>query len=141
MLTLQRSNFSVLHITDEIIGKNVLDSIHPDFHDSVMKNIEKDLREEISPSVVLQMIRLDGTTIFVEGRGVRTSFGGKPAIQVALRDISESKRAENALRESEEKYRTLIERANDGIVVIQDNIVKMCNHYITEFWGEGQSIR
>ncbi len=122
---------------DEIIGKNVLDSIHPDFHDSVMKNIEKDLREEISPSLVLQMIRLDGTSIIVEGRGVRTSLGGKPAIQVALRDISESKRAENALRESEEKYRTLIERANDGIVVIQDNIVKMCNHYITEFWGGG----
>ena len=248
---------------DEIIGKNVLDSIHPDFHDSVMKNIEKDLKEEISPSLVLQMIRLDGTSIIVEGRGVRTSLGGKPAIQVALRDITERKHTENALRESEgklnamlqsipdimsmmdeeltimwanepakryfgkdivgkkcyevyhliqgpcepypcltlkafldgkthqhettvidsqgenrffectatvalrdnsgkpvavleisrditdkkkaddelreseEKYRTLIERANDGIVVIQDNIVKMCNHYITDFWGGG----
>ncbi len=31
---------------DEIIGKNVLDFIHPDFHDSVMKNIEKDLKDE-----------------------------------------------------------------------------------------------
>ncbi len=58
-------------------------------------------------------------------------------IQVAIRDVSESKRAENALRESEEKYRILIERANDGIVVIQDNIVKMCNQYIIGFWGEG----
>jgi len=121
--------------SDEIIGKNVLDSIHPDFHDSVLKNIEKDLKEEISPSLVLQMIRLDGTSIIVEGRGVRTSLGGKPAIQVALRDITERVHTEDALRENEEKYRNLVERANDGIVVIQDNIVKMCNHYVTEFWG------
>jgi PAS domain S-box-containing protein len=120
---------------DEIIGKNVLDSIHPDFHDPVMKNIEKDLKEEISPSLVLQMIRLDGTSIIVEGRGVRTSLGGKPAIQVAMRDITERKRAEDALRNSEEKYRTLIDRANDGICVIQDSVIKMCNARLTEFWG------
>jgi PAS domain S-box-containing protein len=120
---------------DEIIGKNVLDSIHPDFHDSVMKNIEKDLKDEISPSLVLQMIRLDGTSIIVEGRGVRTSIGGKPAIQVAIRDISESKRAEAALHESEEKYRTLINQANDVISIVQDGTIKMCNPRLAEFWG------
>jgi PAS domain S-box-containing protein len=120
---------------DEIIGKNVLDSIHPDFHDSVMKNIEKDLKDEISPSLVLQMIRLDGTSIIVEGRGVRTSLGGKPAIQVAIRDISESKRAEAALHESEEKYRTLINQANDVISIVQDGTIKMCNPRLAEFWG------
>jgi PAS domain S-box-containing protein len=120
---------------DEIIGKNVLDSIHPDFHDSVMKNIEKDLKDEISPSLVLQMIRLDGTSIIVEGRGVRTSLGGKPAIQVAIRDISESKRAEAALHDSEEKYRTLINQANDVISIVQDGTIKMCNPRLAEFWG------
>jgi len=63
---------------------------------------------------------------------------GKPvAVLEISRDITDKKKADNELRESEEKYRTLIERANDGIVVIQDNIVKMCNHYITEFWGGG----
>ena len=122
---------------DEIIGKNVLDFIQPDFRETVRKNIQKDLDGEATPSVDLQMIRLDGTTIFVEGKGVKTYIDGKTAIQVALKDITKSKRAEEALRESELKYRTLIERANDGIVVIQDNIVKICNHYITEFWGEG----
>jgi PAS domain S-box-containing protein len=121
--------------SNEIIGKNVLGFIHPYFHDSVMKNIEKDLGDEITPPLELHMLRVDGKSIIVEGRGVKTFIDGKPAIQVALRDITESKRAEEALLESEEKYRTLIERANDGICIVQDRMVKMCNRYISELWG------
>ena len=120
---------------DELIGKNVLDFIQPDFRDKVRKNIQKDLDGEATPSVELQMVRLDGTTIFVEGKGVKTYIDGKTAIQVALKDITKSKRAAIALRESEEKYRTLIERANDVICIIQDGVVKMCNPRFPEFWG------
>ena len=121
--------------SNEVIGKNVLGFIHPDFHDSVMKNIEKDLGDEITPPIELHMLRIDGTSIIVEGRGVKTFIYGKPAIQVALRDITESKRAEEVLRESEEKYRTLVERANDVICIIQDGIIKMCNPRLAEYWG------
>ena len=37
--------------------------------------------------------------------------------------------------ESEEKYRTLVNRANDVICVIQDGIIKVCNPRLEEFWG------
>ena len=121
--------------SDEIIGKNVLDCIHPDFRDAVRNNIEKDLGGNITPPIELHMLRVDGSSVSVEGRGVRTIINGKPAIQVAIRDITERKHAEEALRESEEKYRTLIDRATDGICVVQDSIIKMCNRYVTEFWG------
>jgi PAS domain S-box-containing protein len=121
--------------SDEIIGKNVLDFIHPDFRDAVMKNIEKDLGGDITPPIELLMLRVDRASVFVEGRGVITNIDGKTAVLVALRDITESKRAEEALRENEEKYRTLVDRANDVICVIQDGIVKICNPRLTEFWG------
>jgi PAS domain S-box-containing protein len=70
----------------EIIGKNVLDFIQPEFRDIVRKNIEKDLGGEITPPLELPMLRVDGTSVIVEGRGVRTFIDGKPAIMVAIRE-------------------------------------------------------
>lgn len=54
---------------------------------------------------------------------------------VAHLDITDQKRIERALRESEEKHRTLVERANDGIVVLQDAIIKLVNPKFLEMSG------
>jgi PAS domain S-box-containing protein len=70
----------------EIIGKDVLDFIQPEFRDTVIKNMEKDLEGEITLPIELHMLRIDGTSVIVEGRGVRTFTDGKPAIQIALRE-------------------------------------------------------
>jgi PAS domain S-box-containing protein len=51
------------------------------------------------------------------------------------RDITDVITTEDALRDSEEKYRTLIERANDGITIIQDGIVRFANQRLGELWG------
>ncbi len=42
-------------------------------------------------------------------------------------EIEERKEVEKALRESENKYRNLVERANDGIVIIQDGLIRFAN--------------
>ena len=104
--------------SDEITGKNILDFIHPDFRDLVRKNVEKDLDGNITPPIELHMLRVDGASIIVEGRGVRTIINGKPAIQVAIRDITEQKRAEMALRESEATARALINAPTDSVILM-----------------------
>ena len=51
-------------------------------------------------------------------------------------DITDRRRAEEALKESEEKYRILVERANAGITIIQDETVRYANPALTRLWGE-----
>lgn len=53
-------------------------------------------------------------------------------------EVADRKRAEEALRESEEKYRALIERANDGIVIIQDGVIKYMNPSVARMIGYSQ---
>ncbi len=48
-------------------------------------------------------------------------------IVVIYEDITERKRSERALRESEERYAALVEQAMDGIIIVQDNIYVFAN--------------
>ena len=59
--------------------------------------------------------RKDGSIVDVEVSAHLITFKGKKVFFVVSRDITERKRVENALRESEEKYKTLTENINVGI--------------------------
>ena len=58
-------------------------------------------------------------------------------VQALEKEAAERRRAEQALWESEAKYREVVERANDGIAIIQDGLVKYVNPRLAEMTGYG----
>ncbi len=77
----------------------------------------------------------DGTIFPVEISSGFYTLGDRKMVCAVIRDITERKKSERALRESEEKYREVVERANDGIAVIQDGLLKYGNRCLTEMTG------
>lgn len=97
----------------EILGKNVLDFVQTKFRDSVRNNIINDISGDTTPPMELHMSRVNGTPVIVEGRGVRTFIDGEFAIQVALRDITERKRAEEVLRTKDRQLSSIFSNVPD----------------------------
>lgn len=122
---------------EEILKKPILDFIGPAFRDVVSRNIRKDLDGEESPRTELQMLRLDRTMVPVEGRGVKTLIGGKPAVLVALRDVTERNRAEMAVHSSEARYRELVERSFNAVIVHKDGKILIANEAACKIAGAG----
>ncbi len=80
--------------------------------------------------------RQDGTLVDVEIISHALSFQGRPAELVLVNDITERKRAEQALLESELKYRELVENANSIILRwTPEGVITFINEFGLKFFG------
>lgn len=100
---------------EAVAGRPILDFVHPDYRQATSERVARLYRGESSAEMMEEtFLRLDGTPFDVEVAAMPITFDGKPATQVLIRDVTERKRAKEALRDSEEKYRTIIETIDDG---------------------------
>jgi diguanylate cyclase (GGDEF)-like protein/PAS domain S-box-containing protein len=84
--------------------------------------------------------RKDGTLIDVEIRAHELRFDGRRAMVVVAQDITEQKRAAEALRQGEERYRTLVELSPDAILIHSQGMVVFANSAGVKLLGATSSV-
>ncbi len=91
---------------NELIGKDILDFVSPDFHEAVIqRNLARYAGEKAPEITEIDLIRKDGTRLPVEINTSIFNYGGEKTSLIFIRNISERRIVENKLKESEEKFK------------------------------------
>lgn len=118
---------------EEAIGRLGVEWIHPDYREKVTQNMVSGY-EGIYDAVA---VRKDGSTFPCELQARMTTLDERPIRITALRDVSKRQQTEEALAESEAKYRVLFEEAIDPIMVADMETGKIveCNQAAEKYFG------
>jgi PAS domain S-box-containing protein/putative nucleotidyltransferase with HDIG domain len=121
--------------------------IHPDDRQMVMEIYLKKLRGEETPyASAFRVIAKGGSVRWTEMKTVLFTWEGKPAVCCSMSDITERRKVEQALADSEKRYRFLAENVSDVIWVIDMNlqptylspsITKMTGYSVEETMARG----
>lgn len=122
--------------TELINHISIFDLIAPEDRKVVAKNINFRAQGKI-PEMRYSFtgIRKDGERIIVEVHGRRMELEGMPAVTGVILDITDRKRMEQSLRESEERFRTIHKASFGGIVIHDKGIILDCNQGLSEISG------
>ncbi len=104
---------------EELLGRDPLEFFAPKDHQKFMANLERTVVEGGTQDVEYEFVRKDGTTFVGEASAAAIRGGsGLPTGFVAIvRDVTERKRAEEALRQSHGELRAIYEGMTDGLLI------------------------
>lgn len=83
----------------------------------------------------IEAYRKTGEQVWMEVSLKRGKIRGQDCLLALIRDITDRKRAEEELRESEQKFRTLFESSHDALLMIDENGIFDCNRKALEMYG------
>ena len=122
----------------DLVGLSFRNTSSPESHDLLIQRAEARLRgEEVPSQYEVKSVRRDGTVFETEISARLVTMGGRKFIQTWFRDISDKKKADAALRESEEKFATAF-RSNPGAITIfrqEDGVCVDVNQGFTTMYG------
>jgi len=103
---------------EDMIGRNFMDFVPPDFHQIVNARLSKVHRGETVAAMEQKYIRLDGKMIDVEVSSYPFVYHNKPAVQIIVKDITEQKESRLAIKKSETLFSQLFHVSPMAIVML-----------------------
>ena len=108
--------------TGDLSGKPLAELFHPENREGMISRIQHTIESGIPAGIAEEkFLRIDGEIIDVEVVEIPVNYLGERAGLEIIRDISERNKALSALRESEDKFRTLAESSPYAIMIYQDD--------------------
>ena len=114
---------------DDLEGKNIfLTKIFTSFNITKAAALfARNALGKVNEVEAVTVSRKDGSTFFADLMTYPIKIHDTNLVMTIIRDVTERKIAEDALRESEKQNRLLIANANEGIMVVRDNIIVSAN--------------
>lgn len=121
----------------ELLQKNLLDLMAPDYRELIQKVFQNFAQITHHPLHEVEVISSNGgrVPLDIHLKVLKDNKGQIFALVGIARDITERKKFEETLKESEKKYLTLVENAKHGVTIIQDGICKFANKAIEQITG------
>jgi PAS domain S-box-containing protein len=128
----------ILGDPDSLRGSSSFDEIHPEDRERVRTVFRETARTGVGQRLEYRLLGRAGQTHHIESQGsvIRDDQGRVAKVLVVSRDVTERKRMEAALRQREEYFRALTERATDVITVLNaDGIIRYESPAVEQVYG------
>ena len=114
---------------EELYSMHFWDFVHPDYRDMIRERaVDRHQGKMIPRSYEFKIISKNGAEKWVSLSGNRIQYEDKPTALISVTDISERKIVEAALKESEDKFRTIFENNSSAMAIIEsDTTISMVN--------------
>ncbi|MFP4051457.1 MAG: PAS domain S-box protein [Thermoplasmata archaeon] len=127
---------------EELIDDKVLsymDVIHPDDREYVWNEIQNSVKEGESFKLEYRILTSSGETRWVWEKGKKIKTDGEEFLEGIITDITERKKTEEKLKESEGKYRSLFYETPLGTIYYdKDGVIKECNKKFVDIIGSSK---
>lgn len=130
------------YTSEEFCQLSLTDITHPDEREISKQSLARILNGEVSSyRLEKRYIRKDGGVVWgdLSVSAMRDASGRHNATVGVIADITERKRMEIALKESEERLRLIIDSSPIGIVIVQDDKYAYVNPRFVEIFGYGSA--
>ncbi|MDO8915852.1 MAG: PAS domain S-box protein [Coriobacteriia bacterium] len=103
---------------EDVIGRSIWDFIAPESRDEALRRVKAITSTQMTlPRVRVNLIDLEGRRFAAEAHDVQIPYEDGIAVLTTIRDLRPTEEAEAALRESEERYRSVVSVLREGIIL------------------------